>query len=440
MSEFTLQTIAKQLEADIRTHRLFDVPVSWGDELIYPHYADLSLRNVPHTVASLLGAPLPPSAPLRDEIWGAEGVPDVERVVLFLMDGMGYMHLQQAIQDDEELRQIVQDLTGGRGFVPTTSIAPTTTAVALTTLWTGGAPAQTGMLGTGMYLREYWQIGNMLKFAPAVGKHMPNTFSQWGMEPADFVGMKGLAEHLAEHDIPTYMISDKMLWGTGLSKILHRGVQEGILHLGLNDMMLRLGDALRQTQGQRAYVAMYYHGVDSTAHFYGAHNRYTHHEIKQTLKGIRDVLADKSLRDGKTTFIITADHGHADVNHKIDVAEHPQGRLLRERMAMSLSGDNRLPIATIRDGQRQAIQDILQEHFADSATFIHSEDALFGGLYGIPADGIYEETRFRLGDMIFVPRQGTIFEDRSVFALDLVSWHGGLSDWEMITPFIWTSL
>jgi hypothetical protein len=124
MSEFTLQTIAKQLEADIRTHRLFDIPVSWGDELIYPHYADLSLRNVPHTVASLLGAPLPASAPLRDEIWGAEGVPDVERVVLFLMDGMGYMHLQQAIQDDEELRQIVQDLTGGRGFVPTTSIAP----------------------------------------------------------------------------------------------------------------------------------------------------------------------------------------------------------------------------------------------------------------------------------------------------------------------------
>ena len=45
--------------------------------------------------------------------------------------------------------------------------------------------------------------------------------------------------------------------------------------------------------------------------------------------------------------------------------------------------------------------------------------------------------RHRAGDLIVIPRQGWLIEDSSVGKLELVSWHGGLSEWEMLIPLLW---
>src|SRR5262245_46067966 len=125
--------LADQLEAQIRANRLFNLPVAWENECIYPYYEGLSLRNIPHTVADILNAPMPNSAPLLDIVWQAQK-PEAERVVVFLMDGMGYMHLNQLMETNAELRDAVAQISGGRMPVPLTSVAPSTTMVALTTL------------------------------------------------------------------------------------------------------------------------------------------------------------------------------------------------------------------------------------------------------------------------------------------------------------------
>ena len=41
------------------------------------------------------------------------------------------------------------------------------------------------------------------------------------------------------------------------------------------------------------------------------------------------------------------------------------------------------------------------------------------------------------GTVTLIPRREWIVEDPSVGLLPLVSWHGGLSDWEMLIPLIW---
>lgn len=440
MTDFTLQAIADELEGELRARRLLDLPVPWAHELVYPAYEDASLRNVPHTVAQLLGVPLPDSAPLRPQIWGEEvPVGEVGRVVVYLLDGVGYRYLMQMLAEDAELRQIVHDLTQGRGFVPTTSIAPSTTAVALPTLWTGVAPARTGLFGTVTYLREVWQLGNMLSYAPVVGQHAPNTFTAWGLTPNDIIQhAPSLGEHLAKHGIPTIMHADKKLWRTGLSEILHRGVAESQLHIGMGDFFPRLTDALRATRGQRCYVGVYDPNVDSVAHQYGALSHYTHHELKSRLRALRDVLADTSLHDGQTTFILTADHGHYDVDNALDMAYQVELRRgILPHLSMAGSGECRLPILHVRAGGADAVKATIDAHFSDVLTYVDSDVALQAGLFGDVGD-LHPETPYRLGDIVLIARLGTIVEDTNLVRLKLVSWHGGLSDWEMLTPLLWT--
>ena len=77
--------------------------------------------------------------------------------------------------------------------------------------------------------------------------------------------------------------------GTGLSRILHRGIAHTHLHNGYSDMLLRVEDALRITRGARCYVGIYWPALDTIAHAYGAHNRYTHTEIRTQLAALRDL-------------------------------------------------------------------------------------------------------------------------------------------------------
>ncbi len=438
MHDFAMQSTAAELEHTIRANRLLAIPVPWHEELIHPHYDGLSLRNVPHSVAALLGAPLPGSVPLDDTVWGGEPVAgSVDRVVFFLMDGLGYKHLNMLAAEDDEIRAIVGELSEGRGALPLTSVAPSTTAVALTTLWTGAAPAVTGITGTTVYLPEFNTLGSMLGFRPMNGKHPNNVFADWGLAPEEIVGVPGLAQHLARQGIATYLVTQRYLAGSGLSRILHRGMPSKNVYgyVSNSDLYLRLEDALRDTQGQRCYIHIYWSGVDSVAHRYGAHNRYTHREIRQQLRDLRDVLRQPGIGDGRTLVLLLADHGHYDAPNEIDLADDPQTRPIREAMILGATGDDRLRNLHLRPGHVDSVMAYVADTYGDHLAAMRVEELLAAGFYGdAPHD---PRTSLRMGDLVLIPRLGWVVRDPRVFNIPLVSQHAGLSDWEMLIPLLW---
>lgn len=435
MTDFRFADRAADIEARLRQNRLMDLPVAWQDEIIFPAYEGLSLRNIPHSIAELLGVTVDGQVPLDDVVWGDEKPADIQRVVLFLMDGTGYLHLQRLMAEDDDIRQAIHDLTDGRGIVPLTSVAPSTTAVALTTLWTGGTPGQTGLLGTAMYLRELSMLCDVLFFKPLVGKHAYGSLQDWGLDAPTFVPLSGMGEHLATHGIPTYLVTDQALSGTGLSKILHRGVAHSHAHISYSDMPLRLREIMQQTAGERAYISAYWPAVDSLAHVYGAFNDYTAAEVKKQVLMLRDTLADESVQDGQTLFMLIADHGHHDAPHDIDLMNDAAMQPFKEAMMTGLSGDGRLGYVHLRDGYRQQAIDVLNEHYADRLAWMSSAEAREAGFFG-PAPFAPDVDR-RSGDLILIPRRDYVLRDPSVAHLPLVSWHAGLDAYEMLIPFVW---
>ena len=432
---FSHHNIATDIEHRIRNHKLLDLPTSWSDEITYPQYEGLSLVNIVHSIAEILGAPLPDSSPLDASIWGDNPPEDIQRVVVYLSDGVGYNYLQQLLSEDTALHTAVADLTDGRGVIPLTSVAPSTTAVALPSLWTGAVPAAHGMLATTVFLREFSTIGNLLTYAPLIGRSPQGAFVQQGIQPKDFVPVAGFASHLNSARIPTHILLESKLNGTGLSRILHRGVNSRYQHKNYSDFWSRLVDVLRDTRGKHAYVNIYHPGVDTVSHVYGARNAYTHNEIRQQITQLTELLKDDSLQDGQTLFLFFADHGHADAPNIINLAED---QTINQALRLGLAGDMRLGHLHLRNGTTEQLIDYINDRYTDSLIAIESEKALAAGLYG--GGTPMPETARRLGDVLLIPRQGWQVIDQTVGILKLVSWHGGLAADEMLIPFLWKTL
>lgn len=424
--------IANQLESRIRNNRLMNLP-NWGnDEIIFPYYEGLSLRNIPHTIADLLGAPLPNSQPLLDAVWQG-ATPHVQRVMVILLDGMGYKHLNMVCDQDPDIQQLVDDITQGRGVVPTTSIAPSTTVAALTSLWSGAAANESGIIGTIMYLPNISTIVNMLTMSPITGRHPAGVIADWDVNIGEIVGVQGIAQHLALHDIPTYVVLEKKLIPGGLSRILQRGVlrENYYPHYTHSDFHLRIRDVLNDTRGERCYINAYWSAIDGLAHLHGAHNEYTRTEIKAQLIGIRDLL-NTIEGDGDTLVIITADHGHYNSTTPIELQDDP---VIANAMTIGLWGDQRFGHLRLLPHEIETVKQHINDYHADKLIALDIHEALACGLLGNGETLPHLEQR--LGDLLLIPRLGYVLQDSLRYPpLPIKSKHAGLDAWEMLTPFM----
>src|SRR5688572_22057541 len=100
-----------------------------ADDLTLPDYQGACITNVVPALLHLDDAPS----------WVPSPAIDADRVVLLVIDGLGWNQLQ-------ERRHLVPTLAGLAGG-PITTVAPSTTATALTSISTGMPPGEHGVMG-----------------------------------------------------------------------------------------------------------------------------------------------------------------------------------------------------------------------------------------------------------------------------------------------------
>ncbi|MFC7136622.1 alkaline phosphatase family protein [Halobaculum litoreum] len=121
------------------------------DDYLFPAYADYCFANVPGTVASVLGADAGRRLP-------SDTVPDGEysNVVVVLVDGLGWDRYRARRESVPLL-----DTLGAAGRASRlTSVYPSETAAAITTMHTGATPAEHGLLGWNVLFRDAGVTGN----------------------------------------------------------------------------------------------------------------------------------------------------------------------------------------------------------------------------------------------------------------------------------------
>lgn len=395
--------------------------------LLQPNYFDGTIGNVPATIASVLGVPFDGLNPLTNPLW--QPLAGAKRVVLLIIDAMGW----NLIEKERENLGEVLERTAVSGQI--TSIFPSTTVAALSSLWTGLGPAQHGLAGLSLFMPEYAATTQMLKFTPTFGNY-PDALIDAGLEPDKFLYGSGFAEQLAQSEIPTYSFKGREIVDSALSKMHGRGVADDIGILSFSDLMVQMRLLLEAKQGEPLYACGYWPIIDSMSHVYGWDHEAVAVELHAIFRGIQtEIFQNMSAAARKdTVFFIVADHGqtHTPRSQEIYLEDHPA---LKEMLFMRPAGEPRTPYLYAKHGHQQNIINYINEELNHAMVAMTSEKALHVGLLGpYPhAPAITERT----GDVLATMRDGYLLltEKERESGKIMRGRHGGMTVAEMEVPW-----
>ena len=364
---------------------------------LLPDWGGASLHRVVPTLLSEVHAPGANPVPG----WFPAPVAGARQIVLLVLDGLG----------EEQLRErssLAPVLAGGVGDA-ITSVAPSTTACALTTLVTGRVPAEHGVVG----------------YRVAVDGDVMNVL-QWSLRGADarmsvpaskfqpcesFPGAPG----------PIPVVTRQDFGPTGFTAA----------HLGRVDLHrwhtpAGLVTAVRAlAAGGAPFIYAYYEGIDKIAHAQGL-GAYYDDELRAVDRLVGDVL---DALPPEAVLVVTADHGQVDVGGSVELI----GPELMEATTL-ISGEGRFRWLHVRPGATEDVAATAAALHGDVA-WVRTRDQMIadGWLGGVPS----AEVASRLGDVALVPFTPTAFLDPAdTGELRLKARHGSLTSAEMRIPLL----
>ncbi|RLC89953.1 MAG: hypothetical protein DRI37_02710 [Chloroflexi bacterium] len=421
----------ENLERDLRTYRpagMEGLPA----EFVWPRYEGLSVGNVPATVAQVLGAAttgcLPP---LRSDLLA--GLTDgVRRVVLVLLDALGWEQLRRVLAQDDEL--IFHRLAEQGRLLPLTTIFPSTTNNVLSTLRTGAPPVRHGLLAYELYLREWQMAVECITFSP-LAYRAPGQLEAWGFDAEHFLPVPTLSQQLSVQGILSYQVIAKRLVNGALSQMHYRGLRHVYTHHYASDLWFTLRTALQEHRGERFLLSAYWSAVDTLAHHYGPLHETGPNEVRALSYLFKTVFLDALTpadREG-TLLLVLADHGQITTppESAILLDDYP---VLRDALYLPPLGESRTPFFYIRAGQEKVVWDYLREHFSTRFTFLSRDEAIRSGLLG-PGEP-YVEVPHRLGDIVGLAHGNSFIVRDEELVHKLRGRHGGLTHQEMLVPLL----
>lgn len=402
---------------------------------VTPRYQGQCISNLPDTFASLLN--VKSDRPLTDErFFDFANKSTIENVVFLLLDGFGFNSIQYVKQNFgfPSFEKIEHDSQ----ILPLTSVFPSTTSSATTSLHTGLTPQEHGIIGYTMYMNEIGAIIQMLDLGPVFSRR---SLFELGFDPAKLIGKKTLHERFRDSGVPSNLYINKYIVGSGLSQITNRGANIFPV-LTASDLFVGVRRNLESPSNGPAFHFAYYASPDTIAHARSPFSQEYAAEVEAIFYGVNRELREKldpSVAK-KTILLISADHGLSHINEReiIDIASHPE---LMHMLKVPPTGDSRCLILHAKSEEKiSQIEYYFKKRFGDMFHLLNSKDALRQGLFGIGE--AKEQVSDRIGDLIAVPKKDNAIDNSNVQPRNeyVPGRHGGLSSNEMIVPLITTRL
>lgn len=412
--------------ARLVAHRLPNLDALGGIQ--FPYYGGLSVANLPASICRWLGAPEIAGEGLEDALLGCGD--GVERVVLIVLDGLGYDAFQSYLE--RGVAPLWNTLVDQAVYVPITSIVPSTTAAVITTLWSGRTAIEHGVVGYEVFLREYGVTANMLQHSVQSFGNDTGGLARAGFEAEQFIPYPMLSPHLKRFGVPTYAFMHNSIARSGLSRSsMAETPTYGFITAG--DLWLSLVNTLEAVRQPKAYFYVYWSELDTLMHRYGPGDARVEIEFASFSQGFAQFAlpALQKKGEGKTLVILTADHGMIATpkNADLELRSHPE---LGEYLHMLPTGETRLPILFTRPGNEKKLRRFLYQTWGDAFTAIPTDTAIRGGLFGTAKPS--RQALERLGDTILVANGANYLWWPSKENHQLAR-HGGLSRQEMLVPF-----
>jgi hypothetical protein len=360
-----------------------------ADDPLLPTYDGACITNVVPALLHLDDAPA----------WVPAPAVDADRVVLLVVDGLGWNQLQAR----RHLAPTLAAMAGG----PITTVAPSTTATALTSISTGLPPGEHGVMG----------------YRIAVGGEVLNVL-RWTTDQGD-----------ARRRIVPIDVQPHAAFGSQRPPVITRAEFEAsgftLAHLdqvrftGYRTLGTLTAELVRLTRAGEPFTYAYYEGLDKVSHEYGLGAQYD-----EELRWIDHLVATLLDRlPAGTAVAVTADHGQVETGD--DVVELPSDVLTHVAMQ---SGEGRFRWLHARGGRTAALHEAATARLGDQAWVRTREEAIGEGWYG---PTVTDAAASRLGDVLLAAKGTVAFHDpNDTGPYVLVGRHGSLTADEMLVPLL----
>jgi hypothetical protein len=331
--------------------------------------------------------------------WLPAPVDGAAAVVLLLLDGLGW----QAVESHPSELPVLRGLEGG----PVTTVAPSTTASALTSLATGLAPSQHGIVGFRM--RVDGSILNVLRWQPSGARGVPDPFR--------------VQRHDAFLGRPVPVVTRSEFRNSAFTDAQLRGTR----FVGWSAPSSLVEHCRRLVDSGERFVYAYYPGIDTVAHEHGLHGAFYRAELRAA-----DALVGALLEalPESAALIVASDHGQVHVEPEGWIELHDLAPLIETR-----AGDARFRYLYARAGAAAELAEAADAE-AGARAWVLTRAQLFDEGWlgpGRPSQSIGR----RVGDVVLAARDRVAFVDPAMpHESALVACHGSLTPDEMLVPVL----
>ncbi|MEM1557614.1 MAG: alkaline phosphatase family protein [Thermoproteota archaeon] len=399
--------------------------------LFIPGYDGYSLPNLSNSLAKLMSVRARGRA-LNDDF--LLGFRNIDRVVLIIMDAMG---LNIFIKSSNGIRKFLNDLLLKEGvcFKVLTSVFPSTTSTALTSLNTGLTPQEHGIVAYVLFMKELSSMVNMISLSP-VNDERRNRIFELGMSAEKLLGAKVLTQRIKESGLKSKTLIRYGIRNSGLSTILYRD-SEIVPALTTVDFVTNLVKLINDKKAD--FIMAYWDGFDAQSHYYGPFSQEAELELLNTftlLKTVINKVAPDVAR--RTLLVVTSDHGQSKVRDEESIRIE-ELKWLNDNLLMPPAGESRAAYLYVKNGSKE-FESVFRKKISKNIVLFRSRKLLEKGIFGLGE--VNRCVLDRIGDYVALSRG----EGRLIFHYDLkertepefvrAGAHGSLTLNELLVPLI----
>ncbi len=361
----------------------------------YPNY-DRSILSVASSVLNHFGVKdcqhktLPEFDKLLDK--------NYKNVIVMLFDGMGVSAINEHLNESDFLRQ---------HFVCSiSSVFPSTTVAATTTIESGYSPVETAWLGWDLYFNEIGE--NVAVFR--------NSLQRNGEAAADY--------NVAWKYIPYKRIFERIEEVNGKGSAVCVSPFSKFHSKSVRDICKVIKRLSRKKQ--KKYIYSYWYQPDKAMHDYGVKSEQTHEQIILINNEVERLC--KQLKN--SLVIITADHGLCDsINEYLE--DYPElSTMLKVPPSIEPS---RAMSFFVKDGLLEDFKDEFNRNFGDNFMLMTKDEVFAENLLGFGKP--HPKTYDFVGDFLAIATgEKSLFIERE--ERNFTGVHAGLTEKEMTVPFI----
>ena len=294
---------------------------------------------------------------------------DYKNVIFLVLDGLGE-HILNKISPNGYLKSNQIDCV--------TSVYPSTTTAALTTYYSGKPPYETAWIAWSQYFKEYGRALDMFSHNESymrepLKKPLIDVFSTIMNYETIFEQIEKASKNVKAYEIePEYA---------------ERRAKRSIRANNLEELIMNIQDLC--TMPNRKFILAYSDNPDGLLHKYGMESN----EVKEFLMDAENKIKEMCNKmDSDTVLIISADHGHKDIEKAYTLLDYPE---IQECLIMPASLESRVLTFWVKEDMKGIFEERFN-HIFKNDFWLMTKDEFLNKYHFLG----YGEKHYKIDDVI----------------------------------------